>query len=116
MSDALAVRSGAGAIMEAYGRACLGDGDLGAEPDPIGATTRATELVCVGAAVGVNCVSCLKVHLEAAARVGVSPDELAAIVKLSAFIKGKAASHVEDLAKSLDKPEASYEKAVSACC
>jgi hypothetical protein len=48
--------------------------------------------------------------------VGISHDEITTIVKLSAFIKGKAASHVEHLAESLDKPEAAYEKAVSACC
>jgi len=36
-------------------------------------------------------------------------------VKLAAFIKGKAASHVEHLAESL-KPEVTYAKAVNACC
>ena len=42
--------------------------------------------------------------------------KITAIAKLSAFIKGKAASHVEHLVESLDKPEAAYEKAVIACC
>lgn len=116
MSDALAVRRGAADIMEAYGLARLGDGHPGAERDRIGTTTRVKELVCIGAAFGVNCVSTLKAHLEAAESVGISHDEINSIVKLSAFIKGKAASHVEHLAESLDKPEAAYEKAVSACC
>ena len=79
-------------------------------------TTRVKELVCIGAAFGVNCVSTLKAHLEAAESVGISHDEITTVVKLSAFIKGKAASHVEHLAESLDKPEAAYEKAVTACC
>ncbi len=72
--------------------------------------------VAVSTAAGVNCVSSLTAHLEAAKSVGISHDEITTIVKLSAFIKGRAASHVERLAESLEKPEAIYEKAVSACC
>jgi AhpD family alkylhydroperoxidase len=116
MSDALAVRRGATEIMEAYGLAHLGERRPGAEPDRSGTTTRVKELVCIGAAFGVNCVSTLKAHLEAAESVGISHDEITMIAKLSAFIKGKAASHVEHLVESLDKPEAAYEKAVTACC
>ena len=116
MSDAVAVRRGATELMEAYGLAHLGEGHPGADPDRIGTTTRVKELVCIGAAFGVNCVSTLKAHLEAAESVGISHDEITTVVKLSAFIKGKAASHVEHLAESLDKPEAAYEKAVTACC
>lgn len=116
MSDAVAVRRGATEVMEAYGLAHLGEGHPGADPDRIGTTTRVKELVCIGAAFGVNCVSTLKAHLEAAESVGISHDEITTVVKLSAFIKGKAASHVEHLAESLDKPEAAYEKAVTACC
>jgi AhpD family alkylhydroperoxidase len=116
MSDAMAVRRGATEVMEAYGLAHLGEGHPGADPDRIGTTTRVKELVCIGAAFGVNCVSTLKAHLEAAESVGISHDEITTVVKLSAFIKGKAASHVEHLAESLDKPEAAYEKAVTACC
>jgi AhpD family alkylhydroperoxidase len=116
MSDAVAVRTGATEVMEAYGLAHLGEGHPGADPDHIGTTTRVKELVCIGAAFGVNCVSTLKAHLEAAESVGISHDEITTVVKLSAFIKGKAASHVEHLAESLDKPEAAYEKAVTACC
>ena len=116
MSDAVAVRRGATEIMEAYGLAHLGEHRPGADPDRVGTTTRVKELVCIGAAFGVNCVSNLKAHLEAAEGVGISHDEITTIVKLSAFIKGKAASHVEHLAESLDKPEAAYEKAVSTCC
>ena len=116
MSDAVAVRRGATELMEAYGLAHLGEGHPGADPNHIGTTTRVKELVCIGAAFGVNCVSTLKAHLEAAESVGISHDEITTVVKLSAFIKGKAASHVEHLAESLDKPEAAYEKAVTACC
>jgi AhpD family alkylhydroperoxidase len=116
MSDAMAIRRGATEIMEAYGLAHLGEQRPGADPDRIVTTTRVKELVCIGAAFGVNCVSTLKAHLEAAESVGITHDEITTVVKLSAFIKGKAASHVEHLAESLEKPEAAYEKAVTACC
>jgi len=116
MSDALAVRRGATEIMEAYGLAHLGERQPVGGPEHIVTTDRVKELVCIGAAFGVNCVSSLKAHLDAAESVGISHDEITMIVKLSAFIRGKAASHVEHLAESLDKPEAAYEKEVSACC
>ena len=116
MSDAFAVRRGATEIMEAYGLAHLGERRPEANLTRSGPATRVRELVCIGAAFGVNCVSTLKAHLDAAESVGISHDEITAIAKLSAFIKGKAASHVEHLVESLDKPEAAYEKAVIACC
>ena len=115
MNDAFAVRRGATETMETYGLAHVGDRRPGANPDQ-SSTTRVKELVCIGAAFGVNCVSTLEAHLEAAESVGISHDEISTIAKLSAFIKGKAASHVEHLIESLDKPEAAYEKAVTACC
>ena len=116
MTDAFAVRRGATEIMEAYGLAPLGEGKPAFDSGSVGRTDRVKELVCIGAAFGVNCVSSLKTHLEAADSVGISHEEIATIVKLAAFIKGKAASHVERLAESLEKPEAAYEKGVSACC
>ena len=116
MSDALTVRKGATGIMEAYGLAHLGESQPKGGSEQVGTTNRVRELVCIGAAFGVNCVSTLKAHLEAAETVGISQDEITMIVKLAAFIKGKAASHVEHLAESLEKPEAAYEKAVTACC
>lgn len=116
MSDAFAVRRGATEIMEAHALAHLGQAKPAARPEPMGEADRVREFVCIGAAFGVNCVSSLKAHLEAAERAGVSHEEITAIIKLSAFIKGKAASHVEHLAESLEKPETAYEKAVNACC
>lgn len=116
MSEAFAVRRGATEIMEAYGFAHFGERRPEPDSGQSGPPTRIRELVCIGAAFGVNCVSTLKAHLDAAESVGISPDEIMAIANLSAFIKGKAASHVEHLVESLDKPEAAYEKAVTACC
>ena len=116
MTDAFAVRRGATEIMEAFGLAHFPEVTPRSIPSGVGKTDRVKELVCIGAAFGVNCVSTLNAHLEAAESVGISHDEITTIAKLSAFIKGKAASHVEHLVESLDKPEAAYEKAVSACC
>lgn len=116
MSDAFAVRRGATEIMEGFAFSKLGESKAAHEPDSAGRADRVRELVYIGAAFGVNCVSSLKAHLDAANAVGISNEDITTIVKLSAFIKGKAASHVERLAESLEKPEAAYEKGVSACC
>ena len=116
ISHALSVRRSATDIMETYGLAHLEGRKPASDLEHASTTDRVHELVCVGAAFGVNCVSSLKVHLDAAERAGISHEEIAMIVKLSAFIKGKAASHVEHLAESLKKPEVVYEQEVSACC
>ena len=116
MTNAFSVRRSATDMMEAYGLARLGGNNPGSELGDGGTTDRVKELVCIGAAFGVNCVSSLKAHLEAAEKVGISHEDIGTLVKLSAFIKGKAGSHVERLAETLEKPEAAYEKAVSACC
>nr|WP_269808424.1 carboxymuconolactone decarboxylase family protein [Sinorhizobium alkalisoli] len=116
INDALSVRRSATDIMEAYGLTHLGERKSAADPEDARGTDRVHELVCIGAAYGVNCVSSLKLHLDAAEKAGISHEEIETIVKLSAFIKGKAASHVEHLAESLKKPEVVYEQQVSACC
>lgn len=116
IDDALSVRRGAADIMEAYGFALLQARNSAEDLPQAGTTERVKELVCIGAAFGVNCVSSLKTHLEAAERAGVSHEDIGTIVKLSAFIKGKAASHVEHLAENLDKPEVTYGQQVGACC
>lgn len=116
IGDALSVRRSGADIMESYGLARLGG------PKPVeaqkhaGGTDRVRELVCIGAAFAVNCVSSMRTHLEAAESVGIAHEDITTIVKLSAFIKGKAASHVERLAETLEKPELVYEQQVGACC
>lgn len=116
MLDALSVRRGAADMMEAYGLSHLGGPKQAEAPKRAGATDRVKELVCIGAAFGVNCVSSLKTHLDAAESAGISHEDITTIVKLSEFIKGKAASHVQHLADSLDKPDVVYGQEVSACC
>jgi AhpD family alkylhydroperoxidase len=97
VADALRVRASATSMMESHALSRLGEGE---QPDSAvisGETSRVKELVSVGAAFGVNCVSNLKRHLAAAETVGISQEEVAEIVRLAAFIKERAASHVERL-------------------
>ncbi len=98
VADALAVRKSATEILEGYALAKLGAEADGGDSGRAAETNRVTELVSVGAAFGVNCVLSLEQHLAAAEKVGVSREEIAKIVKLAAFIKGRAISHVERLA------------------
>lgn len=98
VADALAVRRGATEIMEGYALAKLGAEAHGSDSGRAGETNRVKELVSVGAAFGANCGSNLEKHLAAAENAGITQEEIAKIVKLAAFIKGRAASHVERLA------------------
>ncbi len=97
MAEALAVRRSATEIMEGYALADLGEAGQDVDPGRVGETTRVKELVRVGAAFAVNCVASLETELAAAEAAGIPREEIAHIVKLSAFIKKRAASHVERL-------------------
>lgn len=94
---ALAVRKSATDIMAGYALGQLGkpgpQGDGGRSAE----TSRQRELVAVGAAFAVNCVASLEAHLAAAEAAGITREEITEIVKLAAFIKERAASHVERL-------------------
>jgi AhpD family alkylhydroperoxidase len=94
MTDAIAVRDEARKIMEWHGLKLLGLMFRRAEDEEDDAieTNRMTELVSVAAAFVVNCTSSLEKHLAAARDVGVTDDEIAAVVDLARFIKGKADS------------------------
>ena len=95
VADALRVRVSATEIMEGHALSRLGEAEQPESVDISGETNRVKELVSLGAAFGVNCVSSLKKHLAAAETVGISQDEVAEIVKLAAFVKERARSHVE---------------------
>ena len=97
VADALAVRRVATAIMERHALAHLGKVGPETGSKPTEQTNRIKTLVSIGAAFGVNCASSLEQHLAEAEAVGISQDEIATIAKLAAFIKGRAASHVERL-------------------
>ena len=94
---ALSVRESATDIMKAHALTRLGQEGSHSHAEGPGSMNRVRELVSVGAAFGVNCTSNLKQHLAAAETVGISQVELKEIAKLAAFIKERAASHVERL-------------------
>lgn len=114
IADALSVRRGAVEIMEAFAFAHLGRDTAEPAPETPERGGRMTGLVCIGAAFGVNCVPSLKAYLEAAAKAEISNEDIAEIVKLSAFIKGKAASHVEHLAERVEKADTEYARKIVA--
>lgn len=95
--DAFALRRYATEMMEAYALTHLGENrditgfGFHGEPD------RITAVVALGAAFAVNCVASLEHQLAAAEKAGVAEDDIRQIMTLAAFIKQKAASHVERL-------------------
>ncbi len=105
VADALHVRRSALSLMSGYASAQLGASAHTDDPGAVGETNRIKELVSVGAAFGVNCATNLQRHLDAAERVGISREDIATIVTLGAFIKGRAASHVERLCGMVEEEE-----------
>ena len=61
----------------------------------LGSPNRIEVLVSVGATFAVNCTSSLEHSLAAAEAAGVTEHDMMQVVKLAAFIKHKAALHVE---------------------
>jgi len=116
VADALSVRNNATEIMGAYALAHLGVKRQGSECDSTGETNRIKKLVSLGAAFGVNCVSSLETHLAAAKSMNIPSEDIATILKLAEFIKGKAASHVTRLAGTLEEEQLSpYHEEVGGC-
>jgi AhpD family alkylhydroperoxidase len=96
MTDAIAVRDSARRIMEWHGLKLLGRKLRGEDSETPGegeGTTRITELVSIAAAFAVNCTSSLEKHIEAARSLGITDDDIQAVVDLGRFIKGKADSY-----------------------
>ncbi len=106
ISDALSVRVRATDIMRSHALVRLGQEDQGHIPTMPRDTNRVTELVSMGAAFGANCASSLKEHLASAESVGISAGEIDELMKLAAFIKDRAASHVERLVGMRDAEDA----------
>jgi len=95
MSDALAIRRVATEIMQHHALSRLGEAEPHISPDETGETNRTRELVYVGAAFAVNCVSSLKQHIDAGRTLGITQEEATEVAQLAVFVKQKAASHVE---------------------
>lgn len=99
IDDAIRVRASAQQVMENYG---LGQLDAAPSVDARsgGETRRLAELVSVGAAFAVRCTTNLEKHLAAAATLGITGDEVQAVIRLARLITAKAATHVEKLVES----------------
>jgi len=95
--NALEIRRRAADIMEGHTSAHLGN--MSEEPrfEAVGDVNRVEALASVGVAFAVNCVSSLEHYLAAAEIAGVPQDDISQILELAAFIKERAASHVERL-------------------
>lgn len=96
VADALCVKRSAADIMEAHALVQLGQ----PQADDCGCgdgNDRTGELVKIGAAYAVNCTENLEKHRALGKALGITDEEIAEIIKLAAFIKDKAASHVEKL-------------------
>jgi AhpD family alkylhydroperoxidase len=102
VASAVAVRERTTQIMQARALTRLGVPEQDSDRTPTAEVNRMQVLISIGAAFGVNCVTTLEKYLAAAEAVGISQDDIAKIVKLAAFIKGKAASHVERLVSPLE--------------
>jgi len=97
MSGGLLVRKRATSIMGCYALAHLGEVGPETVSKPTEPPDRIKTLVSIGAAFGVNCVTSLEQHLAAADAVGVSHEDIVKVTRLAAYIKKRAASHVERL-------------------
>ncbi len=113
VTDALGVRKRAMEIMGGYALAQLGEPEAGIDASRTAETSRIKELIAVGAAFGVNCVSTLEAHLAAAETIGISQEDIAKIVKIAFLIKDRAAFHVQGLVgvqkqENLEEVQAAY--------
>jgi AhpD family alkylhydroperoxidase len=100
IEDAVVVRNAATFIMRDYGHSHLGNAEheeAAAKP-----RDRVAELVGIGAAFAVNCVSSLEKYSGHAEAAGVTREEILEIVKLAKFIKERGASHVNRWTESLE--------------
>ncbi len=77
----------------------------------IGKNTRLNEMLAIGAAFGVNCVTTLGQHLAAAEEKGITPAEIRDIIKLGMFIKKKAAMHAEKVFAAKEEATSEHEAA-----
>jgi AhpD family alkylhydroperoxidase len=104
MVVALSIRQRATDVMEAYAIKHVGGSPDASPPaDEGGKGNRLDELVAIGSAFGVNCVSTLEHHLQSASEAGISEAEVTLIARLAMYIKKRASWHVERLCNVAEK-------------
>ena len=103
LSYAMAVCDSAKEIMERHGLEHLGMTKDQEEPYRAGSTTRVEALVSIAAAFAVNCTSNLEKHVAISRSVGITEDEITAVLDATSFIKGEASHYVEEIVKLEEK-------------
>ncbi len=77
----------------------LGDGGVPSEPASIGQTSRAQELVALGASLGANSHPLLHDHIAAAHELRLSPREVTAAARMAGYVQKRASEMTADAAK-----------------
>ena len=67
----------------------------------MGLDTKTKELAAIAAAVGCNCIPCLKYHFEKAVAAGCAKEEIDEIVKLANMVKQSPAKEITKVAGEL---------------
>jgi AhpD family alkylhydroperoxidase len=99
VQDAVALRNAATTIIEKYSLSHLGE--INTEHAVVPPRDRVAELVGLGTAFAVNCVSSLQGYIQFAEVAGVTKEEIFEITEFARFIKGKGASHVDHQIQAL---------------
>jgi AhpD family alkylhydroperoxidase len=99
ITHAMLVRDSAKEIMENYGLQQMEYSKDEDDAEYIEGTTRIQELVSVAAAYAVNCTTNLKRHMAAARAVGITEEEIEAVLHAASFIQGEAAHYVDQIVK-----------------
>ena len=79
----------------------LGAAGASSQPAPVTGTSRAHELVALGASVGANAHSLLKLHVTAARVAGLSPVQVAAAMKMAGYVQTRAGEITADQATAI---------------
>jgi alkylhydroperoxidase/carboxymuconolactone decarboxylase family protein YurZ len=104
MVVALSIRQRATDVVRSYALKQVSESPDASPPaDEGGKGNRLHELVAIGSAFGVNCVSTLERHLKSASEAGISEAEITLIARLAMYIKKRASSHVERLCDVMEK-------------
>jgi AhpD family alkylhydroperoxidase len=67
----------------------------------VGLDTKTIELAAIAAAVGCNCIPCLKYHFEKGVQAGCTKEEIEEIVKLANMVKQTPAKEITKVAGEL---------------
>jgi AhpD family alkylhydroperoxidase len=98
VATARAVREEAIELLAPRIDALLGGDGVSSEPAPIGETSRAHELVALGASVGANSHPLLEFHIAAALERGLSTPEIAAATRMGSYVQKRAGGMTADKA------------------